>query len=447
MTSDPDQQSTNRLVSRLTSFTVRLKAPAGPEFSDPNVMAADPRRFMRAFEAGIGTLHLRVIDEMLRIEDTMRRRDSKCATGGHPDDATPRCVRAILRKANDAMAWILLGPTASFLVKRTSLGLPRASLKEQNSDCILAHLREILESGEGCGLWNDATTCINVGDVTARLGGRVHFQELKEGEVNEAAMDLLDGGETTRDAARFYARFGEKGSRQVERMRRQRAQATKVTAFVNEKTETDPVSGHRRSVWDQTSIPTVSFDPELQRLLDTVAGAPLSQTTVDDCLHMLAVNPALARAAGLDGQAAAQELRRTVMRPPPGCPDPLDAVISHDQATEDPIAMPTFLRRLRPESIAKLYARSLQVFYCLDVDRWGKLLKNHRLIWSSRKEGRRNLSKPPRERLLVIGEQVPGLDIGDGRELQLGPGFLRKLLFEGVRPSSMALLYDQPPGQ
>ena len=73
--------------------------------------------------------------------------------------------RAVWRRVNDAIVWSLFGGQRH-RVKRLCLYRKRGNLSESNPESARAALAEINARPMSIAIWNDATSCVDIGDLT-----------------------------------------------------------------------------------------------------------------------------------------------------------------------------------------------------------------------------------------------------------------------------------------
>src|SRR5919106_2924979 len=68
----------------------------------------------------------------------------------------------------------------------------RPTLIESNPQSVAAVLDDINKDPQPIAIWDDATTFLDVGDITARRNGSkdLEFVEIKQGDINRAILAL-----------------------------------------------------------------------------------------------------------------------------------------------------------------------------------------------------------------------------------------------------------------
>jgi hypothetical protein len=84
------------------------------------------------------------------------------------------------RRVNDAVAWGMLGRRE--MIRQLCQHRVRPTLIESNPQSVAMVLDDINKDPLSMAIWNDATTFLDVGDITARRSGtkELDFIELKQ---------------------------------------------------------------------------------------------------------------------------------------------------------------------------------------------------------------------------------------------------------------------------
>jgi hypothetical protein len=190
-----------------------LREPAGKDFHSMEAISKNRDQFIKCFHQGLSLIHTCAIDGIMTMEADIKAHKS----GKNGSKLALQYVRQIFRSINDSLVWILLGKDAAFKVERLSRGKTRSNLIDQNPASVIRFLDHISSSGKRIGIWNDATRCVDLSDVTVFDPSEgVSFLELKQGKVNDSIFETIKAG-TIAAIDSFYSQFGEKGFKQLER--------------------------------------------------------------------------------------------------------------------------------------------------------------------------------------------------------------------------------------
>lgn len=311
---------------------------------------------------------------------------------------------------------------------------------------MLKVINKLSQSGETLAIWNDATRCIDLHDVTAiALDSRaITFYEVKEGSVNEEIIQIANASnesEIQSGVEELFARRGGSGLRELERVARQPLEGVKLHTLATNDDVQDPfLKIQRIAIFPHK--PLERYDAELSELLKEARRQEFASITVDGCLHILAVNQARKRDGISIDALIERELKNRMTNPGVDEPDCREVMVAFQNTIYSPISMPVMIRPLEALDIADICIGNMVLFFMFDMNAWGKHFQECRLSWSSEKEGRRERSKPFLERRMVVDCRMPIVTSPSGNSLQLGDRILALLVCEGIRPVSMAQQYD-----
>lgn len=426
-----------------------LRSPAGTKYKTLEDIQKNKGQFGRDFHNGLFRFHLEMINQIMLVEERLKALPRQSLPEHRTSKRGLEHLRQIFRTFNDCIAWILLPPEPSFVINRLCRHRKRGHLKDQNPTSILELITKLSETGETLAIWNDATRCIDLSDVTAiSLESRqITFYEVKEGAVNEEIIQVVSSKDVKKiqeGLDDLYARRGISGIKQFARFARQQSEGTKLHALVSNENVEDPFLKKQRTAISPHK-PLEYYDQELDGLLTQVRRKEFARIVIDDCLHILAINQErLSNLHSID-MLIEEELKKKIRTPGTDEPDCRKVLLPFQESIYSPISMPVMLRLFDAYDIADICIGNLVLFFMFDMNAWGRLFKESRLSWSSKKEGRRELSKPFLERQMVIDSRVPSITSRSGNTVRLGDRILPLIMCEGIRPLSMAQEYDYRP--
>jgi len=357
--------------------------------------------------------------------------------------------RAVWRRVNDTIVWSLLG-AQRHRVKRLCLYRRRGDLSESNPDSAMAAVAEINAHPMSIALWNDATSCVDIGDLTVIDDGLrpvPRFIELKEGTVNEAICAVLLKDEGSRDAAinEFKNRLGKNAAQQLNRVLRQKRIADQALDLLIHEKGIDPLSGHEIHV-EETAVEPTRYDESLADLLQTaLVESKAIIECVDGCLWIFAnADPNLER------ERAAERFAQLLAERLPGLSVPRlgqhprwdrNRIRDLSAGVHYPMAMPLFLRKLPTSHIASLtYGRLMgNVLMYLDWNAFGQLIEKAGGVfaWGSKKDAGRARAMNPHVRPPLVSGRLPQIHV-DGAVGSITDPNIIEMFFDGVTPWSMA---------
>jgi hypothetical protein len=358
--------------------------------------------------------------------------------------------RAVWRRINDTIVWSLFGGHRH-RVKRLCLYRKRGDLSESNPDAAKAALAAINARPMSIAIWNDATSCADIGDLTVITDGRrpiPQFVELKEGAVNEAIHELLGTeGNVHPNAAveAFKEKYGKQAVQQLNRVLRQNAVGNQaIELLVNEK-GIDPVTGLHVSV-SETEGEQTTYDETLATMLDTAltSGRDVIEC-VDGCLWIYASGEPRQNWQK-SGQLFLQYLDDRIPEFPalPQEKHPRwdrDKIQLLSSSVYRPLARPLYLRKIPPPQIAALTFGILRenVMLYLDWAGFAQLIQKAggELKWGSQRDVGRARAMHPGVRPPIIRGRLPQIHVGGAIAYVMDPNLV-EMYFDGVTPWSMA---------
>lgn len=437
----------------LLHFTEALRQPAGGDvrFASMESIAAHRDAFVNAVHTTWKHIHVAAIAEIVSIEQMIAKTDVQTL----PKEffSWLRYVSRIWRRVNDSIAWGMIG--RSHEIRRLCAYRPRPTLTQSNAAAVAAVMDNFNSVPTAMAVWNDATTCLDVGDLTVRRGGAaLEFIELKEGKVNEAILELHDVVHSHQRAGdlvsaanamdAFYSAYGEKGVKQAMRVAKQMMRDCRVMELVNTDRGTDPDLDVPLEVLECSAAPQ-SYDEEVVACLRRADVDGSALTCVDGCVWIYA-----SHGAHHTRKAAVTEFSRRVFEASPPTKtwvkehlglDHLHPVDSLDRWSFVPTALPVFLRAFSAEQVVDLVYGGLmgRVLLFFDWQGFADVVRGRgcSLTWV----------KPRymngREVDLRVGRRTPRMGRSDGMGIRLGGLVLNEVLGSGVRPSSVAAQYAE----
>ncbi|MFH1653030.1 MAG: hypothetical protein ABIE74_03140 [Pseudomonadota bacterium] len=439
------KDSSGALQQMIMTAVDLLREPAGKKYRSMKDIHNNRDQFIKDFHRGLYSLHVLTIDAIIHTEDKMLL----------PGSVTPKevkiskkgwsYIRQLFRCINDSIFWIAYPREPGLFVRRTCRNQERGKLKDQNPESILKTMKYLFAEGQCLPIWNDATRCIDIGDITLFSPSGVSFVELKSGKVNQKISDMMHQKNPDiilKDLNTFVKEHGDHGIKQINRIIRQEDRASKLVDLVENDKVYDPFLDMERNAI-APSKPFERFEDELTSLFKDVRSKNFVEHSIDDCLHVLVFN----RLRGMSieaGQKIVKEyFQNTMSQPSSEQVDCTNVIMSLDSSFGYPTSMPIMLRSWLNEDIAKISLGHTEVYFGFDINAWAKHLQVARLVWSSTKQGKAEFQKPVDERLLVVHNKIPQLIGLKGNTISLGTMFLQIMLCEGVRPKSLARYYDQ----
>jgi hypothetical protein len=448
--SEPMQPPHEDLRGTLRRIIRELRLPAGsdPRFATPAGIAANLTEFTAAVHSTWKDIQAEAIREIVTLEILLAKGDFSTKPKGSA--GWLRYLLRLWRRVNDAVAWSLLGQRE--MVRQLCQHRVRPTLIESNPQSVAAVLDDINRDPQSIAIWNDATTFLDVGDITARRHGQTEldFIEIKQGDINLEILKLNEAmilhrragepgmAEAALDA--FFTKHGRRGFKQLMRVTKQLMGDTGIMEAVNDrlsaKADLDPDIDIEATISDAIAE---SYDPELTAMLRRADAEGLAFGCIDGCLWIYICAESAPR------QEAIAEFSRQVFEASPETKawllekmgrDQLHPVTSVHQWAFVPTALPIFLRLLEPEDIVELLLGKLapRVLLFFDWLRFETVVARTgcALTWVRPKPiAGKNLHE-------IIGRKTPRIGRQSGQGLRLGKMFVSQFFADGLRPASIA---------
>lgn len=435
--------------AKLHAMITALREPAGtdPRFSDIESIRNNRADFIKRVHTTWKLIHTDTIREIVEIEILLAHLAGSTA---NPKEFISwlRYVSRLWRRVNDAIAWVMIGE--SHVIRRLCAYRARPTLIESNPHAIAKVLDDLNTDPRSVAIWNDATTCLDVGDITCRRGtGELDFLEVKQGKVNEAIFNLHDTLRASKNAGdpsdatkamnEFFDSYGKKGFEQATRMTKQAIRDLKIMDIIRNDKGRDPDLDINITIVE-SSKDSESYDPELTDCLRRAEQAGAATACIDGCLWIFA-----SAYKTLSRQAAITEFSRRVFQVSPQTQSwllertgkgQLNPVGTVDQWSFIPTAIPIFLRALDVDDALDLvYGKHIgRVFLFFDWLRFEHVVKNVGcdLTWiRPRQVAGRYIEE-------IVGKRTPRIGRSNGRGIRVGGLLTGQMLANGVKPSSVA---------
>ena len=429
-----------------------LRQPAGPStlFASEASITLNREAFVRACHVTWKEIHVKTVNQLLFWEGFLKREKTNPIGPAIADMAEYQ--RHVSRKINDSIVWTLAG-MRRHVVKRLCLYHPRPWLTEANSEVVMKVIRDINADPLSIAIWNDATSCVDVGDISyieSGLSPELKFLELKEGRVNEKVMKLIETQEEEgfqEQFKLFEAEHGKAGISQYKRATRQKQVSESALELLQNDEGIDPVTNLQMRVIDLKGTGGDSYDKQLNEVLKKALDAPESECIelISDCIWVYATANRKAgfHAARLIAQERIAErvslFANTLRRKLPAWDR--DRIFCLTDGFRIPMAKPLFLRSLDIPIVASVVEGDLmlKVFFYLDWERFRPVAQaaGGEFTWSSEKDARRSRSLDPHIRPPVFGGRLAQIQNGSTKYQITDPNLVQ-MFFDGTTPKAVA---------
>jgi len=352
---------------------------------------------------------------------------------GTPEHPIPWQEELLFRKLIDAIAWQVIG-MQTYIARQLYRDQPLKRWNEitDRENLVNSARHHQRDDFTRFVMINDLSTLIQTGDllISHPLDHTYDLIELKDGDVNrDAAQILFAKGGPSKDAMdAFFTKYGEKGFKQLERMKNQALRMIHVRDTVNEGESHDPDRKQTITVPEET-IELETYDVQLSDLLDKARKRGWAIDIIEECLYV----GVFRQEHLLAGTKSYRSwLRRMGFHEQYPSRDLLTAMVI-------PFAPPLFSREFKQDNVLDLLFGRSTVLIGIHLDKFMELARKAGLpmSWSSRKEAAKVNNKQ-------IGLKVDNrlLQAGEGdRQITVGGGIFDKMFYHGLIPhSAIAML-------
>lgn len=429
---------------RLLQIIRQVRDPAGETYNKKKI-EDNPDDFIKAFHDGYKNLHYSLISEIMMLEDVEEKFLKEKNISNQKKKIIKQTIKESFlfwRRANDCIAWMILGMDRH-KIRRLCLGNTRGKLKDQNPNHVLEVLDKLNSAPSNLAIWNDATTCIDVGDILFcdKKNSKIACIELKEGIVNETIKQIIESG-CERAMYYFLDTYGKKGKNQFKRTIKQMEKYGQVINLLKKNEGYCPKLGEEISFVEVKS-PDLDYHLDLDELINNAREKGFSINLIDECLWLFAFDQTKYSYSHMKRKFSEKvlsqddgNLKKWLLEfSPEQNSTNLYPIYNFSSSIQIPEALPLYLFKISDFNVLDVLVNKITVLIFLDWCEFKRLFqqKGIELVWSSKKEGRRLKTKPFTKRPIIIGERIPILKLST-IERRMMPGALFKMVNEGIRP-------------
>lgn len=346
------------------------------------------------------------------------------------------CFKEVLfRKLADSIAWQLIDGRSDVARHLYILERSRPAIDETN----LASVEEVVDklntnNPASFALISDLTTFIQIGDILRRDLNRLAIVEVKEGEENIKAIEILDqisiqAGDGP-DLQALTNDYGDHLARQVNRIYKQKVRADRAMQIINMGEGIDPVFNLPARIREPEREPR-SYNQELAALLVRLDNDMWAYTVIEGALLIGCYNGLMKRAGySIIEMLAQQTFKENFL------------VIAFRQGLKTDLAEPIFLKPFREKDIMDIVFDRTRIYAAISINSILEMFRKDGLEarWLSRKETAKVRARSPRLRLLTLHDR--GISISN-KDYELHPtdALIARIIFDCLLPSSVVAMF------
>lgn len=329
----------------------------------------------------------------------------------------------------DGIAWQLIGGQIHIARRFHIQEKSSKYLDSSNIEHAIQTAEEINKNPNDFALISDLTSFVQIGDLLIRHDKIIGIMELKEGKVNDQIKEFFENIEKAGKVIsedELKEKFDEKTFKQVKRMQRQQERAFRATDVINNDKGIDPVSGGNITV----STPTVFteyYHEELSKLQHDLTQKTWAYTCIDTCLHIgMYRDKGIAMAGFAIEELLKQETENYI-------------IIDWLSITYN-LSEPLFDKPFSPDFIIDVLTGKIKIIIGLNLD---ALIDTFNVFglksrWLTEKETTQSNQTAIREGIVIVNKRAIIITLPDEKEAIISGGTLSKILYDSIKPSSIA---------
>ncbi|WBS74046.1 hypothetical protein PF438_14210 [Elizabethkingia meningoseptica] len=338
---------------------------------------------------------------------------------------------SIYRNLADTIAWQMLNGE-HYLYRRFYTGETGAKdLSDKAFSHVVDFSDRVNEDPDAFCLIADITNNIQLGDCLIRDNDGIKVSEIKSGEMNFKAIDIINDRKLTDDdfnEKKLSEEFEDKFIKQMKRMVSQKGKTERAAKIVKENSGPDPKYKDTNIHIVENNFQIDTYHMELLGLLSQLKSQDWAYTCVGAIVHIGVYK----NDWRVYGQFAMEQL----------CdPFPFIDLMSSRGVM---ICEPIFLKPFPEDVIMDIVFGRIKVFIGIDYNNFIKFSNDLGVdaSWSTAKELQKYLQKFTYNKREIFSIDNKGIKLEiDGNEIFVGHGFFSKILFDHFLPETMILKY------
>jgi len=330
----------------------------------------------------------------------------------------------------DGIAWQLIGGqihiARRFHIQEKSFKY----LDSSNIKHAIQTAEKINKNPNDFALISDLTSFVQIGDLLIRHNKVTGIMELKEGKANDQIKAFFEnvekaGGVVSDDE--LAAKFDEKTIKQAKRMQRQQERAIRAIDVINNDRGIDPVLGAEMIV-NTPTVFTEHYHEELNKLQNDLKEKTWAYTCLEGCLHI-----GMYRDKGITmARFAIEEILKE---------QTTNYIIIDWLSITHNLSEPIFAKPFSPDFIIDVLTEKIKIIIGLDLD---ALIKTFNVFglksrWLTEAETTQSKQNAIRTGIVVVNKRGIAIKTPDQQEAILSGGILSKILYDNIRPTSIAM--------
>jgi len=334
----------------------------------------------------------------------------------------------------DGIAWQLIGGEIHIAKRFYLQEKGQKRLKESNIDHAIKVAKEINKDPNNFALISDITNFIQIGDLLVVSEGTIGIMELKQGKVNKQITEFLARLKKDKkkiEDVNIKQKFDKRTAKQVKRVARQQKRMQQVSDLINNDEGIDPVTGTNLTI-NTPAFDMQYFHENLEKLHLELKDEIWSYDVIEGCIHV-----GMYKDKGL--MMAPFAIKQIISQ------DTDNYLVVDWMSIVNNISEPIFAKPFDPNFIIDVLTGGVRVIFGIDFDKLIELFCNVGLPtdWVSEKETMKFKQRSKHKPFEINKRAI--LMKTDDQEIYFGGGLISKMIYDNIKPSSLAMsmLYTQ----
>lgn len=337
----------------------------------------------------------------------------------------------------NGIAWQLIGAQIH-IARRLFIGQDSMNfLDSSNIEHSKRVADEINKDHQRFALISDLTGFIQIGDILVRHERGIGIMELKEGKVNDQIEEffkkVMSDDKKEELDKEFPDEIDEKLLKQIERRLRQDERMVRAVNVLNNDEGVDPKTGKQITIYEPM-FETEYYLEELNKLEGILKEKNWANNVIEGCL-LIGMYKDEVRDYG-------KFMLEKILK------DETEHYLIIDYLTIiQVISQPLFAKNFSPDFIIDILTGKVRVFIGIDGDELIKIFEHFKVeaAWMSKKMTEKY--KQQNKEIVVFNGQGLKLKYPTGLEGCLTGGFMSKVVYDNIKPSSMiaSIVFSKGP--
>lgn len=396
------------------------------------------RKILSGFKSGqekilteLKALQIRAKENLVLLKTSRREGNKNLSDELVLEAKTIEYQDSIFRNLADTIAWQMLNGE-HYLYRRFYTGeTGTKDLSDKAFSHVIDFTNEVNADPDTFCLIADITNNIQLGDCLIRDKDGIKVSEIKSGEMNFKALDVINDLKLTDDdfnEKKLSEEFEDKFIKQMKRMVSQKGKTERAAKIVKENSGPDPKYKDTDIHIVENNFQIDTYHMELLGLLGQLKSQDWAYTCVGAIVHIGVYKD--------DWRVYGQFAMEQLCDPFPF----LDLMASRGILICEPI----FLKPFPENVIMDIVLGRIKVFIGINYNNFIEFSNDLgvRASWSTPKELQKYLQKFVHNKREIFSNDNKGIKLEiDGNEIFVGHGFFTKIVFDHFLPETMILKY------